>query len=227
LPSLPSWDSLDDVSYWHNAFNIAGIIVLALLVGTETLAQIYERRETTLAQIAADAAKKEREEKDEREGAQLQQARETAEKANAKAAQLSAQAAEQQERRHLKPGEKDFLVSALSTFVDQKVELWCLVGVLDCNAFAKDFRDVFRRAGWADPRITFGTADYDVNGIEPLVNESLNSQPLATPPIPAARTLAGTLFTLGLVPEARVNTHPSVPIDTILIRIGRKLPTPQ
>jgi hypothetical protein len=226
LPPLPGWDSLDDVSYWHNAFNIAGIIVLALLVGTETLAQIYGRRETTLTQMAADADQKERTEKDKREGAQLQQAREAAEMANAKAAQLAAQAADQQTRRHLKQGEKDFLVSALSSFAGQKIELWCLVGVLDCNAFAEDFRDVFRRAGWAEPTISFGTADYDVKGIEPMVNESLISQPLATPPIPAARALAGTLFTLGLIPEIIVNRHPNVPIDTILIRIGRKLPAP-
>jgi hypothetical protein len=90
LPTLPGWDSLDDVSYWHNAFNIAGIIVLALLVGTETLAQVYGRRETTLSQIAADTAQKERREKDEREGTQLRQAQEAAQEANAKAAKLGA-----------------------------------------------------------------------------------------------------------------------------------------
>jgi hypothetical protein len=96
--------------------------------------------------------------------------------------------------------------------------------VLDCNAFAEDFRDVFRNAGWAEPTIAIGTGDYDVKGIEPFINDSLKSQPLATPPIPAAKALAGTLFTLGLAPENMVNTHPSVPIGTILLRIGRKIP---
>jgi hypothetical protein len=101
--------------------------------------------------------------------------------------------------------------------------LWCLVSAFDCNAFAEDFRDVLRQAKWAEPRISFGTADYDVVEIEPLVNDSLINQPLDTPPIPAADALANALFSLGLVRKAVVNRHPTVPIDTILIRIGRKI----
>jgi hypothetical protein len=78
-----------------------------------------------------------------------------------------------QQTRRLAPAQKAALISALSPFPNQKVELWCLVGVFDCGEFAEDFLDVFRQARWVAPRIEYGTADYDVVGVEPLVNDSL------------------------------------------------------
>jgi hypothetical protein len=220
---LPGWDSIDGAKSWGDLYFWFGIACLFLLGASEILSHYYGVRKDELVAAAESGLNEERAKKDAQYEDQLRSAQKAADDATMKAAQLAAQSADRQIRRHLRPDQKDFLVSALSTFAGQKVELWCLVGVLDCNAFAEDFRDVFRRAGWAEPTINYGTGDYDVKGIEPFVNESLKSEPLATPPIPAAETLAHTLFTLGLIQKAIVNVHPSMPIDTVLLRIGRKI----
>jgi hypothetical protein len=114
-------------------------------------------------------------------------------------------------------------MAALSPFAGQKVSIRCLVSTWDSNAFAEEFRAVFRDAKWGAPRIDFGTADYDVVGIEPILNEQLLNQPVITvrSPIPAAVSLAETLYQLKLTKTNAINRHPDVPMDTILIRIGR------
>jgi hypothetical protein len=124
--------------------------------------------------------------------------------------------------RHLSPEEKTTLIAALSPFGGQKVSIWCLVSAWDCDVFAEEFRSVFREAKWDAPRIEVGTADYDVVGIEPILNEQLLN-PLLTikPPIPAVVALAQTLYQLKLTKTNVINRHPDVPMDTILIRIGR------
>jgi hypothetical protein len=132
----------------------------------------------------------------------------------------------QQITRHLSPEQKATLIAALSPFSGQKVSLWCLISARDCNAFAEDFRSVFKEAKWDAPKIDFGTADYDVVGVEPILNEQFPDWPPNTPPIPAAAVLAETLYQLKLTKTRAINPHPDVPTDTILIRIGR-IPQPK
>ena len=127
----------------------------------------------------------------------------------------------QQIPRHLSPEQKAILIAALSPFSGQKVSLWCLISARDCNAFTEDFGFVFREAKWNVPKIDFGTADYDVVGIKPILNEQFPRWSPNTPPIPAAAVLAETLYQLKLTNTREINRHPDVPIDAILIRIGR------
>jgi hypothetical protein len=77
----------------------------------------------------------------------------------------------QQIPRNLSPEQKATLIAALSPFSGQKVSLWCLISARDCNAFAEDFRSVFKEAKWNAPKIDFGTVGYDVVGVEPILNE--------------------------------------------------------
>jgi hypothetical protein len=57
----------------------------------------------------------------------------------------------EQTMRHLRPEQKSALITALSPFRGQKVELWCLVSAFDCNTFAEELREVFRQASWSVP----------------------------------------------------------------------------
>jgi hypothetical protein len=146
--------------------------------------------------------------------------------ANRDALQLRAKVTDleaQQISRLLTADEKATLITALSPFAGQKVSIWCLVSAWDCNAFAENFRSVFSEAKWNVPKIDFGTADYDLVGIEPILNERLITPPFFanTPPIPAAVALADTLYQLKLTQTRAINRLPDLPIDTILIRIGR------
>jgi hypothetical protein len=211
MASLPGWDSIEGSNFWHDFFDLGGILLFLVVVVFEILSYFYGHRKDDLVAIAQrNTAVQAQQDQD--------ALRRRLDEANKQVASLEAE----QTPRHLRPDQKSALITALSPFHGQRIELWCSVSAFDCNAFAEEFREVFRLANWSlPPKIDFGTADYDVVGIEPLVNDGVLKLSADTAPIPAAIALANTLFDLGLIPKNAINRHPSVPLDTILIRIGR------
>ncbi len=227
---LPGWDSLDDVSYWHNAFNIAGIVVLALLVGMETVAQIYGFRESALTRIAEAARNAEKKKKEDdaeaRRKTEVQALEKQVSEADKKVAGLQAQNV----ARRLSDDDKASLIRDLSHSPGQKVQIVCLINSWNCTDYAKDFLYVFKQAKWDVPD-TIGNAiamGRDVAGVEIAVNPAVVSNPQAVPGDfgDSINYLALALTRLGQMRVPTILPDDRVQYSAIVVRIGR-IPPPK
>jgi hypothetical protein len=219
---LPGWDSLDDVSYWHNFFNIAGIICLAFLVGTEAIAQFYGHREkylTGIAEAARTADQKTKEDEAEaRRKAEVEGLQKQLSEADKKVSGLQSQNV----ARRLKPDQKTALIGALSPFAGQKVFIWCSTAAWDGTAFATDFLETFKQAKWEPTdQIRYGiVVGADAVGIEVLVNPQM-ANAAGQVLMPSVVTLVETLVRLNLMPAPSLGRMPEIEPGTIYFRIGR------
>jgi cell division protein FtsL len=101
LPDLPGWDSLPAVTRFHNWAEMAGIIVVALLVVTEVVAYKYGHRKDDLTEQQQTATNQRHDDEMARlhlETAQITKEAETARAAIANANAQAAQARLEQER---------------------------------------------------------------------------------------------------------------------------------
>jgi TolA-binding protein len=219
---LPGWDSLDDVTYWHNAFNIAGIVALALLVGTETIAQIYGFRETALTKVAEDsraaAEKKKYDDAEARRITEVEGLQKRLSDADKKVAELEAK----QPQRRLTQTQKDTLIAAVKPFPGQKISITCIMGDIYGKELADDFVFVVRAAKWDDgggSGVNQSVYTQDPVGITLLINQEEAAAHRATP---GAAALAQALAQLQLIPAAGVTGNPSIPVGTVAIVIGKK-----
>jgi hypothetical protein len=204
MDNLPGWDSLESVSRWTTVFEIAMIVILAALVGAEVLHFKYSHRKDELT-ASRDAEQKKQTEDDRKIIDDLRS---------------------QTVARRLTDSEKKALVTALSPFPGQKIEIWCANTAWDCVNFATDFQSVFKQAKWDVPEtIKFGfPVGYDPIGIDVAVNRAWISEPKNSPP--SLNALGAVLMHFGLLPmPGALRESDNTELGTISLRIGR-IPPP-
>ena len=226
---LPGWNSLESVSYWHNAFNIAGIVVLALLVGTETIAQLYAHRETRLAAVAQTQSERERisseaetKSRYDQETARIRQQLESARKEAADAAAKADQVKQQQAQRALTEDDKVALITALSPFAGQKVTIKSVLGDADSERFKADFLSVLRAAKWSFDEGTDVSQSIIIptpSGVQVTINQS-DAQ--AGHVLKSAIKFIQVLHRLGITHNETGFVNAQVPSEVIDLIIGTK-----
>ena len=118
---LPGWDSIEISARLHDFFEIAGIVILGVLVLAELLTFIYGHRRDVLTGIAERSAAEQRnaenralQKRHEIEAAEMQAQLDTAKKNAAEASAKAAQAIAQQMPRRMTDVQKRTLIDALS-----------------------------------------------------------------------------------------------------------------
>jgi len=161
---LPGWDSINGVQRWGHFFTLLGLIAFAGLVLFEVLAFAYGRREKTLVQARSAAAVLDRQDRRKEarreiegsaEPTTIQDRLKTAEQAGAQHKEKLAGseprvgALEQEERsRHLSPDQKANLSKLLVGVHPIRVYFVTPADAEDGIAYANDFVEAFREAGW-------------------------------------------------------------------------------
>jgi hypothetical protein len=224
---LPGWDSLESVKTFNYSFHIAALVFITLVAICEIMAFLYAERRDTLAEVRDSAAvfhqKQVLEEAKWRHAAEIEGLKTQladAENRLSNATRKTEAVTSTQDSRHLSDEQKQTLIKALSQFRGDKVRIFYIVGDTEGKAYAEEFLDVFKQAGWdygGGFGVNQGIFDQDPVGID----ITLNATQVASGKIPrAAETLARTLRALGL-PE-RGFRSPGVAPGTIELRIGKK-----
>jgi hypothetical protein len=221
----PGWNSLESVKFWHIFWEISGIVILGLLVAAEVLAFQYSHRKDYLSESAESTRIEEQQRKDAenetRRAAEVGQLQKQLADADKKVAGLQTQNI----ARRLTTAQKEALVTSLTPFAGQKLNIWCLTAAWDCVDFATDFQGVFRQAKWQVPdQIAYGiVVGGDAVGIEVLVNPQI-ADPNGQVSMPSAVTLVMKLASMNLM-APHLGRMPEIAPDTIFFRIGR-IPPP-
>lgn len=131
---------------------------------------------------------------------------------------------QQQATRRLSDEQKRILVNALSPFRGQKVSLECVLGDDEGYKFAKDFEDVFIRAGWdfgAIPGVSRTSYTRDPIGIEIHLHEKEGDAGRVPQGLDI---LAETLMQLGILDKRVLFKNAKIPVGEIQLRVGKNPP---
>ena len=126
---------------------------------------------------------------------------------------------EQQIPRRLSDEQRRTLVGALSSLQRLKVEILSVVGDSEGLGFSRNFRDVFKEAGWGDVQMNVIIPTKDIVGIEIHVNEA-EAKVRQVPP--SVNALAKTLMQMGLVHKSQLFADPKTPVGKVVLTVGRK-----
>lgn len=220
----PGWDSLESVKAWHIFWEVAGIIILALLVGAEILAFQYSHRKDFLT----DEAERSRvEEQQRQEGAAetrrkaevegLQRQLADADKKAAEAAKKAEGVAQQIAPRHLSEAEKTKLIAALRGQPTASVTIKAGTTGGDERGYADEIAAALRTAAWqvqVDNAIHTGP---DTSGLWMLLHGAGGE---AAPP--AAVVLFNALRESGLPIRNQLTGDMGVPPNEIWLCVGKK-----
>jgi hypothetical protein len=235
----PGWDSVDAAKSWSDFYFWFGIVCLFLLGASEVLSHYYGVRKDELVAIAESVLNKERTERDTQHDAetaqmrgQLRNAQEAAEKANAKTAQVAAdvaaqaaKAAEQMKPRALTGEQRDILISRLSPFAGQKIQIQSVLGDSEGRTFADDFIEVFDAAHWdhsGPSGVSQAMYTIDPIGITITVSRADGERGLPA----GINTLVTVLFYIKLINtdqwRKHVFTDPKGTDGVVVFRVGKK-----
>ncbi len=226
MAMLPGWNSIEATSDLHDVFEIAGIIILALLVFAEIAAYAYGHRRDEL--IAADAsaalaerqnaektAQSERNAAEESIRRELAAAQTEAGQARIKSDQLDKRAAP----RSISSTQRAALIKALAPFTGQSVSIESILGDQEGKAFAAEFVSVFHTAGWVVDTVSENSYDVNPVGLQVAVNQAeANAGRIPQ----AVKSLVETLADVGLTAGKTLHVSPHSPVGKILFRVGRK-----
>ena len=226
---LLGWDSIETTSRLHNIFEVAGIVILALLVLAEVAALKYGHRRDELIAHAESAAIEKREKAQETaqaqhdaETAQIRKELATAQQAAAEAATRAAEAKQMQAQRHLTEDSKHALIDALSPFAGQKVTVQSVMGDGDGDRYKQDFLAVLRAAKWnfnEGTDVSQAVIMPTPSGIQVTMNQgdAQSGQVLKS-----AREFVVTLYKLGIIPTETLFVSPEVSSGSVRLVIGTK-----
>ena len=215
----PGWDSLDSVRNWHTIFEIAGIVILALLVGAEILAFQYGHRKDELIAIAERNVETQKQAEANAIEARHKAAVEGVEKQLAEANKKVAELDRLRQPRHLTEEQKSKLTKFIkdnSTGV-ASFTIKANVSEPDARTFADEIASFFNATpiGWqvhVDNALTTGP---DVSGMWLTIK---------TTTIPPAAVLLNAAFKdAGFLMKKDIQVDPGVPSsDEVWLIIGAK-----
>ncbi|HEY8024382.1 MAG TPA: hypothetical protein VIF60_07445 [Burkholderiaceae bacterium] len=231
---LPGWNSIELASKIHTWFEVAGIIVLAVLVLTETISLVYSARKDSLLEEKSraeevrqkeDAAARLRERKLDAENKQLILAQlEEAKKESADAKVQTAKIKEQVAPRRLSADQRKELIAALAPFKGQQIDVFSVMGDSEGRQFAESLIEILRAAGWdAGPMSGLNQAIFtgDVVGIQVGVNK----KDLDGARVPnSLEAFVNVLIKLHLLEKHEVFANDGFAAGKIRLNVGRKPP---
>jgi hypothetical protein len=243
----PEWLNFGDYQLRSRVFEIAGAVVLVLLVVAELAAYGYGRRQETLMagaeQASADRLRRltadlQTRQKEFEARQQESQVRAKADNANRKEnselrqkligaenklAELEKTFAKTQAQKRLSEDQKRLLTEALRPFAGQKIQIASIRGDDDAQVLAQDFVSAFDAAGWdhdGEAGISTEQWDRDPVGVEVTLNETDARAGKISAGIGA---LINVVRQLGLVYDNTIYMNGEVPSGEALVKVGKKL----
>ena len=206
---LPGWNSIDAVGSIGHSLHIAAMLVLVLLLVAEGMALTYDNRKYALIGAA------------ERDTiARLdQERREAEERYRGELADLQARLKEsQQDSRRLSSFDQQTLITALSPFPGQPLELTSILGDLEGLQFASDFASVVAEAGWTVTGVNQASFTTNAVGVDVLYREP----PPGNVPPPSLTALVDALVGLHILPARSVTIYEDLAPNVIRLMVGAK-----
>jgi hypothetical protein len=226
---LPGWNSIETSTRLHDFFEVAGIVILGLLVLAEIIAYVYgHRRDDLIAITGRDAAlKSEQEYRSAQEyhkveTAEMQAALNAAKKNAADAGEKAEKAIAQQAQRRLTDTQKRTLIAALEPFRGQKVKIASVMGDADAGRYKMDFLDVLRVAHWSfneGTDVSQAVIMPTPEGIQVTVNQDDAS---AGRVLNSAMAFVQVLHKIGITNSDTIFVNPQVPSGQVELVIGTK-----
>jgi len=223
IPDLPGWGSLSAVTRYHGWAEVAGIVLLALLVIAEVVAYKYGHRKDDLTEQQQHAADQRHDEEMARLQLETARMQERAAKAELELAKIKAP-------RTLGPARQEFIANALRRFAGQRYRAAISQGADDGVAFWESLHATLQSAGWVyipapgpsvgDPPAGIPIAA--IPGVE-IRFDPAKEQELA----PAALALGNALHADGMVVAVNRDrqSNPTGPeSDALFIAIGARVP---
>jgi len=208
---LPGWNSIEAVGSIGQSLHIAAMVVLALLVVAEGMALTYDNRKYALIGAAEGDAVARRD----------QEQQEAEERYRSELAELQEQLKDTQRRqssRSLSSFDQQTLITALSAFPGQQLEITSILGDLEGQQFASDFLSVAIEAGWTVTSINQGSFTSNPTGVDVLYREP----PPDNVPPPSLTALVDTLVDLHILPARSVTIFEDLAPNVIRLMVGTK-----
>lgn len=211
MAMLPGWNSIEAVGSIGQSLHIAAMVVLALLVVAEGMALTYDNRKYALIGAVEDDAIARRD----------QEQREAEARYRSELAGLQEQLKDtqrQQASRRLSSFDQQTLITALSPFSGQQLEISSILGDFEAQEFASDFVSVAAEAGWIVTGVDEASFTTNPVGVDVLYREP----PPDNVPPPSLTALVDALVSLHILPARSVTIFEDLAPNVIRLIVGTK-----